>query len=96
MNKRNLASILWFVAGWQGGALLVGLLGLPTLLAFAPGIVMAVVVRWDPTGIFWSRSAPSRRIRPINEFAAELERRAAQGDKRIDHWPVVETDTTRV
>ena len=96
MNKRNLASILWFVAGWQGGALLVGLFDLPTLLAFVPGIVMAVVVRWDPTGIFWSRSGTGRRIRPINEFAASLDKRAAQVDKRIDQWPAVEADTRRV
>ena len=84
------------MAGWQGGALLVGLLDLPTVLAFAPGIVMAVVVRWDPTGIFWSRSRTERRIRPINEFAAELDTRTAHADKRVDHWPAVESDTKRV
>ena len=95
MNKRNLASILWFVAGWQGGALLVGLLALPTFLAFAPGIVMAVVVRWDPTGIFWARSKDKRRTRPINEFAAELEQRAGNRDKWIEQWPVVEIDNKR-
>lgn len=96
MNKRNLASILWFVAGWQGGGLLVGLFDLPTVLAFVPGIVMAVVVRWDPKGLFWSRSGTGRRIVPINEFAAQLDRRAANLDRRIDQWPVVETDTRRV
>lgn len=96
MNKRNLASILWFLAGWQGGAMLVGILSLPTVLAFAPGIVMAVVVRWDPTGIFWSRSGTGRRIVPINEFAAQLDRRAARLDNRIDQWPTVETDTKRI
>jgi len=89
MNKRNLASILWFIAGWQGGGLLVGILELPWLLSFTPGIVMAVLVRWDPTGIFWSRSATGRRIRPINEVAAEL-------DRTRDPWPAAEADTRRV
>jgi hypothetical protein len=88
MNKRNLASILWFIAGWQGGGLLVGLFALPELLAFVPGIVMAIAVRWDPTGLFWSRSGTLRRITPINEFAAEL-------DKNIDQRPAVGSDTTR-
>lgn len=77
MNKRILASILWFIAGWQAGGLLVGLLGAPDLLAFVPGIVMAVVVQWDPKGLFWTRSGTGRRIRPINEFAAELDKKAA-------------------
>ena len=88
MNKRNLASILWFLAGWEAGGLLVGIMGLPWLLAFTPGIVMAALVRWDPTGLFWSRSGTGRRIRPINEFAAEL-------DRNVDQWPAVETDTNR-
>lgn len=89
MNKRNLASILWFLAGWQAGGLIVGLMDLPWFLGFTPGIVMAVVVRWDPTGLFWSRSGTARKIVPINAYAEKL-------DKRIDHWPVVENDTRRV
>lgn len=89
MNKRNLAGILWFLAGWQGGGLFVGIFGLPTLLAFAPGIVLAVLVLWDPTGLFWGRSKSQRRVVEINAYAEKL-------DKRVDQWPVVETDTTRV
>jgi hypothetical protein len=74
MNKRNLASVLWFVAGWEGGGLLVGLMSLPWFLAFVPGIVLALLVRWDPTGLFWSRPGTDRPGRPINDVAAELDR----------------------
>ncbi len=89
MNKRNLATVLWFLAGWSGGGLLVGILELPSLLAFVPGVVLALWVRLDPTGVIWTRSATGRRIVPINDYAAKL-------DKRIDAWPVVEADTNRV
>ncbi|MBI2780265.1 MAG: hypothetical protein HYX55_00525 [Chloroflexi bacterium] len=89
MNKRNLASILWFLAGWQAGGLIVGLMDMPWVLGFAPGIVMVLLVRWDPTGLFWSRSGTGRKIVPINAYAEKL-------DKRIEQWPVVETDTRRV
>lgn len=69
-KKRDLATVLWFLAGWSGGGLLAGLMGLPAILAFVPGILLAVFVRWDPTGIFWSRSVTWGPVaRPINEFA---------------------------
>ena len=89
MNKRNLASVLWFLAGWQVGGLIVVLMDLPWFLGFTPGIVMVLLVRWDPTGLFVSRSGTGRRIVPINAYAEKL-------GKRIDQWPVVETDTRRV
>ena len=76
MSKRNLATVLWFLAGWSGGGLLVGIMGLPSLLAFVPGLLMAGLVRWDPTGTLWTRQAPARRVRPINELAAELDRKS--------------------
>jgi hypothetical protein len=78
MNKRNVASVLWFLAGWSGGGLLVGLMGLPAVLALVPGIVLAVVIRLEPAKPLWNRSGTGRRIVPINEFAAELDRRAAR------------------
>ena len=79
MNKRNLASILWFLAGWSGGGLFFGLLGLPAVLALVPGIVLAVVIRLDPAKPLWNHSGSGRRIVPINDFAAELEKR---GERR--------------
>lgn len=92
MNKRTLAAFLWFLVGWQAGGLLVGLTALPGLLAFAPGVVLAVLVLWDPTRLFTVRPDKGRKIVPINEYAAALDRHL---DKRVEQWPVVETDRTR-
>ena len=89
MNKRNLASFLWFLAGWSGGGLLVGLTGLPALLAFIPGVALAILVRVAPAEFLWTRTATGRRIVPINDFAAEL-------DKRSGQRQVAEVDRTRV
>lgn len=93
MNKRNLASFLWFLVGWQAGGLLVVMFALPAFLAFAPGVALAVLVRWDPTRLFTRPLEPTRKITPINDYAATLDRHL---DKRVDQWPVVETDRTRV
>lgn len=79
MTKRNVATILWFIAGWWGGELLVGLMSLPYILAFVPGVALAGLVRWDPTHALWSGStAGTRRVRPINELADELDGDAAR------------------
>ena len=76
MGKRNLATVLWFLAGWSLGGLLVGFMGLPSLLALVPGVLIAGLVRWDPAGMLWTRRTTTRRVRPINEVAAELDRQA--------------------
>lgn len=79
MVKRDLATILWFIAGWWGGELVAGLMNLPWLLSFVPGIALAALVRWDPAHVLWSSSsAGTRRVRPINELAAELDGDAAR------------------
>jgi uncharacterized iron-regulated membrane protein len=78
MNKRNLASFLWFLAGWSGGGLLVGLMGLPAILGLVPGIALAVLIRLDFAKFLWTRSGTGRRIVPINQFAAELDKRNGQ------------------
>lgn len=83
MKKRNLAAVLWFLVGWQGGGLLVSFVGLPSLLAFAPGVVFAALVLWDPAGLFRRRTTPERHVVEINAYAERL-------DKRVDHWPAVE------
>ena len=76
MTKRNIATVLWFVAGWWGGSLAAGLMGLPMILAYVPGILLAGLVRWDPTGALWSRSGDQRRIIPIDQFAQRLDAKA--------------------
>jgi hypothetical protein len=93
MNKRTLASFLWFLVGWQAGGVFVSLMALPPLLAFAPGLVIGALVWWDPTALFRARPAKGRRVMPINDFAVGLERNA---DRRIDQWPLVETERDRV
>ena len=76
--KKNVAMVLWFFAGWFGGSLFVGYSEMPMALALLPGIVLAVLVRWDPSGQIWSRSVTGKRtVRPINEVAAELDRKTA-------------------
>ena len=89
MTKRNLAVVLWFLAGWEGGGLFVGIFGLPWMLGLAPAIVLAAIVLWDPKGIFRPSRRTERRVVEINAYAEKL-------DKRIDHWPVVESDTSQV
>jgi hypothetical protein len=97
MNKRNLAAFLWFLVGWQAGGVLVGLVALPGILAFAPGVVMAVLVLWDPTGLFVARKPKGRQVTPINEYAAALDRRQDRHlDKRVEQWPAVEADNNSV
>lgn len=85
MNVRNLSTVLWFAAGWSGTGLLVGFLGLPNSWALLGGLVVAAAVRWEPTGRLWG-TQPLRRVRPIEEVAAELDGQAgaavpAAGDR---------------
>jgi hypothetical protein len=92
MSKRTLSAFLWFLVGWQAGGALVGFMVLPALLAFVPGIAMAGLVLWDPTGLFVRRPAKGRVITPINDYAAKLDRDL---DKRIEQWPAVEVESKR-
>ncbi|MEO8274187.1 MAG: hypothetical protein ABI620_08975 [Chloroflexota bacterium] len=84
MKKRNVAVVLWFLAGWEGGGLFVGIVGLPWMLGLVPAIVLAALVLWDPAGIFRPRPRTERRVVEINAYAERLE-------KRVDNWPAVET-----
>jgi hypothetical protein len=77
MNVKNLSTLLWFLAGWSGAGLLVGFLDLPSSWALLGGLVVAAAVRWDPTGLLWNRPVASRRVRPIEEVAAELDANGA-------------------
>lgn len=74
MNKRNLAAILWFLAGWVAAGGIFAMSGMPSSLGIGVGAVVAGLVWWDPAGWIWARPTAQRRVRPINEVAAELER----------------------
>ena len=76
MSKRNLATVLWFFAGWVAAGGAFAMSGMPADLGIVVGAVLAGLVRWDPAGWIWAKPAPQRRIRPINDVAAELERHA--------------------
>jgi len=79
VRKRDVAAILWFLAGWSGGGLAAGLLGAPSVLGFVPGIILAVLVRWDPTHLIWpAAESGARRVRPMKELADELDKGASQ------------------
>ena len=78
MNVRNLSTLLWFLAGWSGAGLIVGFLALPTSWALLGGLTAAAIVRWEPSGRLWGQQ-PVRRIRPIEEVAAELDAHGAPG-----------------
>ena len=76
MNVRNLSTALWFLAGWSGAGLVVGFLALPSSWALVGGLAAAALVRWEPSGRLWGVQA-QRRVRPIEEVAAELDARGA-------------------
>ena len=78
MTKRGLATFLWFLVGWSGGGMLAEFMALPSMLAVIPGVLIALLIHWDPTHTLWTRpvAAPRRVVRSINEVAAELDGQA--------------------
>lgn len=91
MSKHVLVAFLWFLVGWSGGGFVTGVLGISSVAAFLPGVLLAALVLWDPTGALGSRRRVARGrttrrvVRPINEVAEELERaepaRAGEADR---------------
>jgi hypothetical protein len=59
MNKRILATFLWFNVGWTAGAMATFFLGLPEGLNIALAAIVAAFVWWDPAHLLWPRG---RRI----------------------------------
>jgi hypothetical protein len=68
MNKRILATFLWFNVGWVLGAIGTFFLGLPEGLSIALAITIAAVVWWDPTHVLWPqgrrvvKTVPTRQV----------------------------------
>ena len=87
MSKRNVAAVLWFFAGWVSTGAVFAMAAMPPELGVAVGVVVAALIWWDPVHWIWPKPAAQRRVRPINDLAAELDR-AAQG-------PVAETEHVR-
>jgi hypothetical protein len=68
MNKRILATFLWFNVGWTAGAMATFFLGLPEGLSIAMAAISAAFVWWDPAHILWPqgrrivKSVPTRQL----------------------------------
>jgi hypothetical protein len=68
MNKRILATFLWFNVGWTAGAMATFFLGLPEGLSVALALILAGVVWFDPAHLLWPRgrtivkSIPTRQL----------------------------------
>jgi hypothetical protein len=54
MNKRNVATVLWFFMGWTIGSIVAIAVGLPTILGVLMGIPFAWVIRIGPGRRVWS------------------------------------------
>jgi hypothetical protein len=70
MNKRILATFLWFNVGWTAGAMATFFLGLPEGLNIALAAVLTAVVWFDPMHLLWP-AADKRRIRRAEDLIAE-------------------------
>jgi len=67
MKKRALAAILWFLAGWYGGALIAMFTGASPYIGPVLGTVAAALVAGDPFGWIWVR--PRKAASPEPEAA---------------------------
>ena len=57
MNKRNVATVLWFFMGWVLGSGLAIVVGLPTLLGAMLAFPFAAFIRLGPGRRLWSTEA---------------------------------------
>jgi hypothetical protein len=64
MNKRNVATVLWFLMGWTIGSALAVIGGYPSIVGVAIGVPFAAIVRWDPSGRLWA-AAPDPDVRRV-------------------------------
>jgi hypothetical protein len=57
MNKRAVATVLWFVAIWVGYEIVWSVTGVPRAIGPIVATAVAGFVGLDPHGLFWARSA---------------------------------------
>ena len=68
MNKRILATFLWFNVGWTTGAMATFFVGLPDGLSWILALALGAVVWWDPTHRLWPvrrrilKTVPTRQL----------------------------------
>jgi hypothetical protein len=63
MVKRVVAALLWFYAGWYGGAMIAWFLGVSALLGPIIGMAAAILFAGDPKRIIWSQRTPQMQAR---------------------------------
>ena len=68
MNKRNLATVLWFFMGWMVGSALAITIGLPALLGAQLAFPFAAFIRIGPGRRVWQTDPPTARP-AVAEFA---------------------------
>ena len=77
MNKRILATFLWFNVGWTAGAMSAYFLGLPDGFSWGLAIILAAVVWWDPAHLMWPqgrrivKTVPTRQVVGGRRVAAD-------------------------
>jgi hypothetical protein len=77
MNKRILATFLWFNVGWTAGAMATYFLGLPDGLSWGVGVALAAVIWWDPTHVLRPqgrrivKTVPTRQVVGGRRVAAD-------------------------
>jgi hypothetical protein len=72
MSKRIAATVLWFLAGWYGIAMLADVVGLGAATAPFLGAAVGAFVGMDPLGLFWARPARTQRAsRPERKLAGD-------------------------
>ena len=65
MNRRLLATFLWFLVGWTAGSMATYFLAMPEGLNLVLAGVIAAIVWWDPAHLFWPQGR--RLLREIPE-----------------------------
>jgi len=69
MNKRILATFLWFNVGWTAGAMATFFLGLPEGLNIALALAIGALVWLDPTHLLWA-GRQARQLRTADDLVA--------------------------
>jgi hypothetical protein len=72
MLKRTIAALLWLFAAWTLGGMISVFAGAPYILSPVLGILVALIVWWDPAGWLWSRRP--RHSPALRRRLADLER----------------------
>jgi hypothetical protein len=77
MNKRILATFLWFNVGWTAGAMASYFLGLPDGLNVVLAAGLGALIWFDPRHLLWP-AAPMSRVRRPDDLVAERRLPAGQ------------------